>query len=567
MHLPSTLRIEGRNFLGELAEGWREFVSRTWLWTIVLQFGFVNAVVSGTELVLGPVIAKEHLGGATAWGLILTAGSVGLIFGGLLALRFRPRRILLTATLGYLLSIPILLGLAVPLPLGALIVLGFVAGIGNETFGVLWDTAIQQEIPQEKLSRVSSYDALGSFALIPLGLAAAGPIADLIGTERRSSARPRSASSPLWPFCSYATCARCRGVSCLWMRARRSTAAVFLVHAAIAGTLAPRIPAIKSGLGLGDGQLGIALTGFAAGLFAGTRIAAWLVDRYGSRRVVQVGLPLLAVGLAGPALAGGLATLTLALVPFGIAAGLVDVAMNAQAVQVERAARRPIMSSLHGFWSVGLLASSGIASGLAAAGVSVRTNLLVAAAILTVLSLLVPRGLVRDVRSERARDSRRGRGRSRGRRARDHRFLLVPRRGRGGGLERRVPPRGRRLERSPGRPRVHGVRRWNGALPLLGRPALCALRAGRDRADGWDRRRAGTGCRAGNRGGPGGPRRVRAARPGAGPDRPDRLQRRGQPLRRLVGARLGRDDELRRHGARPCRHRSRWPTVSAYAPA
>ena len=183
MHLPSTLRIQGRNFLGELAEGWREFVSRTWLWTIVLQFGFVNAVVSGTELVLGPVIAKEHLGGATAWGLILTATSVGLIVGGLLALRFRPRRILLAATLGYLLSIPILLGLAVPLPLGALIVLGFFAGIGNETFGVLWDTAMQQEIPQEKLSRVSSYDALGSFALIPLGLAAAGPIADLIGTE------------------------------------------------------------------------------------------------------------------------------------------------------------------------------------------------------------------------------------------------------------------------------------------------------------------------------------------------------------------------------------------------
>ena len=193
------------------------------------------------------------------------------------------------------------------------------------------------------------------------------------------------------------------------MRPRRSTAAVFLVQAAIGGTLAPRIPAIKSELGLGDGQLGIALTGFAAGLFAGTRIAAWLVDRYGSRRVVQVGLPLLAVGLAGPALAGGLATLTIALVPFGILAGLVDVAMNAQAVQVERAARRPIMSSLHGFWSVGLLASSGIASGLAAAGVSVRTNLVVAAAVLTVLSLLVPRGLLRDVRSERTRDSRRGR--------------------------------------------------------------------------------------------------------------------------------------------------------------
>jgi len=183
MHLPATLRIEGRNFVAELAEGWREFISRTWLWTIVVQFGFVNAVVSGTELVLGPVIAKQHLGGATGWGLILTATSVGLIAGGVLLLRFRPRRVLLAATLGYLLSIPILLGLAVPLPLVALLALALLAGIGNEIFGVLWDTAIQQEIAEDKLSRVSSYDALGSFALIPLGLAAAGPIADLIGTR------------------------------------------------------------------------------------------------------------------------------------------------------------------------------------------------------------------------------------------------------------------------------------------------------------------------------------------------------------------------------------------------
>jgi MFS family permease len=183
MRIPSTLKLEARNFLGELKEGWREFVSRTWLWAIVLQFGFVNAVVSGTENVLGPVVARDHLGGATAWGLLLTAMSVGLIAGGLLVLRFRPRRILLAATLGYLLSVAFPLGLADPVPLVALMALALIAGIGNEIFGVLWDTAIQQEIPQEKLSRVTSYDALGSFALIPLGLAVAGPVADAIGTR------------------------------------------------------------------------------------------------------------------------------------------------------------------------------------------------------------------------------------------------------------------------------------------------------------------------------------------------------------------------------------------------
>ncbi len=181
--LPATLRMEASNFLAELADGWREFRLRTWLWVIVLQFSLVNAVELGCEGVLGPAIAKDHLGGAAAWGLILTAQTLGLIAGGLLLLRFRPRRILLAATLGFLLTIPFLLGLAGPLPLAALVALAALAGIGAEIFGVLWDTTMQQEIPEEKLSRLYSYDALGSWMLIPLALALAGPCAELFGTR------------------------------------------------------------------------------------------------------------------------------------------------------------------------------------------------------------------------------------------------------------------------------------------------------------------------------------------------------------------------------------------------
>jgi MFS family permease len=183
IRLPAALRMEASNFFAELAEGWREFVSRAWLWSIVLQFGFVNAIQLGTEGVLGPAIAKDHLGGAAAWGLILTAESIGLILGGLILLRLRPRRMLLAATLGYLLTVPFLLGLAGPAPLATLVVLAALAGIGTETFGILWETTFQQEIPEEKYSRVSSYDALGSFVLIPLGVAIAGPTAELIGTR------------------------------------------------------------------------------------------------------------------------------------------------------------------------------------------------------------------------------------------------------------------------------------------------------------------------------------------------------------------------------------------------
>ena len=183
MRIPASLRMEGSSFVAELHEGWREFSSRPWLWAIVAQFGFVNAAEQGCEYVLGPAIAKAHLGGPTAWGFVLTAQSLGLVAGGLILLRFRPQRLLLAATLGFLLTLPFLLVLSVPTALVGVLAGAALAGIGIELFGILWDTTLQQEIPQEKLSRVSSYDALGSFALIPLGLAAAGPIAQAIGTR------------------------------------------------------------------------------------------------------------------------------------------------------------------------------------------------------------------------------------------------------------------------------------------------------------------------------------------------------------------------------------------------
>jgi Transmembrane secretion effector len=183
MRMPATLRMEGSSFLAELREGWHEFSSRTWLWAIVAQFAIVNAVEQGAEQVLGPAIAKAHLGGATGWGLVLTAGSLGLLAGGLLVLRLRPERPLLAATLGFFLTIPFPLTLSIPASLPVVVAAAALAGIGIEVFSVLWDTTLQQEIEQEKLSRVSSYDALGSFVLTPLGLAAAGPVAQAAGTR------------------------------------------------------------------------------------------------------------------------------------------------------------------------------------------------------------------------------------------------------------------------------------------------------------------------------------------------------------------------------------------------
>jgi MFS family permease len=183
IRLPSRERIEAPSFLRELREGWREFSSRTWLWAIVVQFLFVNGFGHSTVLVLGPVIAKERLGGATAWGVILAAEAAGFVLGGLIALRWKPARMLLVATLTIFLFIPEPLLLAFAAPLVAVVAAAFVLGLGAETFGVLWDTTMQQQIPRDKLSRVYSYDALGSFVAIPIGLSIAGPVASLLGVE------------------------------------------------------------------------------------------------------------------------------------------------------------------------------------------------------------------------------------------------------------------------------------------------------------------------------------------------------------------------------------------------
>jgi predicted MFS family arabinose efflux permease len=183
MRLPPVLRGAANGFAHDLAVGWHEFRSRTWLWVIVLQFSVLLMVTMGAFSVLGPVVADEALGGAKAWGAILTAQAAGLVVGGLLGLRFRPRRMLVAATLG-ILAIPApLIALGVPLGVPAIAAIAFCAGIGNEVFGLLWHTTMQQEIPAEKLSRVYSYDALGSIGLVPLGYALAGPAAEAFGVR------------------------------------------------------------------------------------------------------------------------------------------------------------------------------------------------------------------------------------------------------------------------------------------------------------------------------------------------------------------------------------------------
>ena len=179
---PRAESIEAPNMLRELAEGWSEFVSHRWLWTIVVAAGIGNmAWITGN--VYGPIVAKQSLGGAAAWGAIAACEAAGLLLGGLLLLRYRPGRPLFVGTAALAAGALPLLFLADWRWTPAIAAAFLLAGVSLEVFNTIWTTVLQEHIPLEKLSRVTSYDALGSFVLIPVGLSIAGPVADAIGLE------------------------------------------------------------------------------------------------------------------------------------------------------------------------------------------------------------------------------------------------------------------------------------------------------------------------------------------------------------------------------------------------
>jgi len=169
--------------LAELREGWAEFRSHTWLWVIVVQFCVVLMAWYGGFQVLGPVVARLRLGGPAAWGAITAADALGLISGGVLSLRYTPRRPMMFVVLagGAMALSPLALGLA--LPLAAICVTTFCLGAAVEVMMVQWTVALATRIPPDKLARVSSYDVLGSLAATPAGALVAGPLAAAIGVR------------------------------------------------------------------------------------------------------------------------------------------------------------------------------------------------------------------------------------------------------------------------------------------------------------------------------------------------------------------------------------------------
>jgi Transmembrane secretion effector len=133
--------------------------------------------------VLGPLVADQELGGAGAWALIASAFGVGLLVGGIVLLQMDPQRPALVATLAVALYTLPLAFLAVPAPVPVTAIGALLAGAGLAVANNLWETTQQRHIPEELLSRVSSYDWFGSLAAVPVGMVLWGPVSDEIGVS------------------------------------------------------------------------------------------------------------------------------------------------------------------------------------------------------------------------------------------------------------------------------------------------------------------------------------------------------------------------------------------------
>jgi MFS family permease len=170
-------RSHEASLLRDLREGWSEFRSRSWIWVTTLQYAVVMMSWYGAFTVLGPAVARAHLGGPAAWGAITGAESLGLIAGGMASLRIsvaRPIRFVVLSGAAIALA-PLALAMLWPLPL--ICVEALLVGIVMEIMMVQWTVALATNVRPDILARVSSYDALGVVLAMPAGALIAGPLA------------------------------------------------------------------------------------------------------------------------------------------------------------------------------------------------------------------------------------------------------------------------------------------------------------------------------------------------------------------------------------------------------
>ena len=173
---------EHARILSELAAGAREVLRHSWLWLLIGQALLYHLFYGGAQGVLGPIVIGAAWG-EEAWGWALSALMAGFVAGGLMALRWRPHRLLRWGVVLLSLTAAFPLAMALAGDLRWVLLGAFVHGVGLQLFSVNWDLAIQENVAEEMLARVYSFDLVGSYVCRPIGLALTGPVAALVGTE------------------------------------------------------------------------------------------------------------------------------------------------------------------------------------------------------------------------------------------------------------------------------------------------------------------------------------------------------------------------------------------------
>jgi MFS family permease len=168
-------------FAADLKGGWREVRSRPWVWSFLLSMIAYHVIVLPSIFVLGPVLMRDELDGATSWAIVVTAFGVGSIVANLLLLKWRPRFALRTAAVALMFASCQAVIIGSGLPIAAIAGLEFCSAIGVSSYFTLWETSLQEHIPEAAISRVTSYDYAASAGTIPIGTLVAGPVSDAVG--------------------------------------------------------------------------------------------------------------------------------------------------------------------------------------------------------------------------------------------------------------------------------------------------------------------------------------------------------------------------------------------------
>ncbi len=164
--------------LADLAEGFGEVRSRSWLWVTVAVFALAVPLGYAPLFVLGPTLAENDYDWAALFGIVTTLFGAGALTGGVLGLRWRPRHPMRMAWVSLAAWPVLLVTFGLGGPAGLVMLLAALTGVGFALFDVWWNTAMAERIPPHRLSRVSSYDYMGSLVLLPVGYIVAGPVAE-----------------------------------------------------------------------------------------------------------------------------------------------------------------------------------------------------------------------------------------------------------------------------------------------------------------------------------------------------------------------------------------------------